>query len=286
MYQAKRTRSGYAVYSPEYDKHSPGRLSLMGELRDALQGDALVLHYQPQVSLPSGTVTAVEALIRWQHPRHGLMPPDEFLTIAEETGLIVGVSEWALNAALQQSGSGEGGFDLPVAVNVSMQNLQDENLTALIVTLLERHRVRPEMLKVEVTEIAVMADPPRSAEIFAQLHAMEVKISIDDFGNGYSSLAYLKQLPIDELKIDRSFVIGISPSAEETAIVRSAIEIGHSLGLAVIAEGVETQTAFDILAELGCDAVQGYLITRPLPARQLGRWLAAGWAPRAHDLIP
>jgi len=167
-----------------------------------------------------------------------------------------------------------------------MQNLQDENLTALIVTLLERHRVRPEMLKVEVTEIAVMADPPRSAEIFAQLHAMEVKISIDDFGNGYSSLAYLKQLPIDELKIDRSFVIGISPSAEETAIVRSAIEIGHSLGLAVIAEGVETQTAFDILAELGCDAVQGYLITRPLPARQLGRWLAAGWAPRAHDLIP
>jgi diguanylate cyclase (GGDEF)-like protein/PAS domain S-box-containing protein len=286
MYQAKRTRSGYAVYSPEHDKHSPGRLSLMGELRDALQGDALVLHYQPQVSLPSGTVTAVEALIRWQHPRHGLMPPDEFLTIAEETGLIVGVSEWALNAALQQSGSWEGGFDLPVAVNVSMQNLQDENLTALIATLLERHRVRPEKLKVEVTEIALMADPPRSAEIFAQLHAMGVKISIDDFGNGYSSLAYLKQLPIDELKIDRSFVIGISPSAEETAIVRSAIEIGHSLGLAVIAEGVETQTAFDILAELGCDAVQGYLITRPLPARQLGRWLAAGWAPRAHDLIP
>jgi diguanylate cyclase (GGDEF)-like protein/PAS domain S-box-containing protein len=286
MYQAKRTRSGYAVYSPEYDKHSPGRLSLMGELRDALQGDALVLHYQPQVSLPSGTVTAVEALIRWQHPRHGLMPPDEFLTIAEETGLIVGVSEWALNAALEQSGSWEGGFNLPVAVNVSMQNLQERNLTALIATLLERHHVRPERLKVEVTETALMADPPRSAEIFAQLHALGVKISIDDFGNGYSSLAYLKQLPIDELKIDRSFVIGISPSAEETAIVRSAIEIGHSLGLAVIAEGVETQTAFDILSELGCDAVQGYLIARPLPARQLGRWLSAGWAPRAHDLIP
>jgi len=286
MYQAKRTRSGFAVYSPEYDKHSPGRLSLMGELRDALQGDALVLHYQPQVSLPGGVVTGVEALIRWQHPRHGLMPPDEFLTIAEETGLIVGVSEWALNAALEQSGSWEGGVDLPVAVNLSMQNLQDEDLPALIANLLERHGVRPERLKIEVTETALMADPPRSVEIFTQLRQMGVKISIDDFGSGYSSLAYLKQLPVDELKIDRSFVIGIAPTAEETAIVRSAIEIGHSLGLTVIAEGVETQAAWEILAELGCDAVQGYLITRPLPARQLGRWLSAGWAPRAHDLIP
>jgi diguanylate cyclase (GGDEF)-like protein/PAS domain S-box-containing protein len=286
MYVAKRTRSGYAVYSPEDDKHSPGRLSLMGELRDALQGDALVLHYQPQVSLPAGTVTGVEALIRWQHPRHGLMPPDEFLTVAEETGLIVGVSEWALNAALEQSRSWSGRAELPVAVNLSMQNLQDPNLPALIATLLERHSVRAEALKIEVTETALMADPQRSAEIFAQLRAMGVKISIDDFGSGYSSLAYLKQLPVDELKIDRSFVIGITPSAEEVAIVRSAIEIGHSLGLTVIAEGVETQAAWDILAELGCDMVQGYLVTRPLPARQLGRWLSAGWTPRARDLMP
>ncbi|MDQ6919757.1 MAG: GGDEF domain-containing phosphodiesterase, partial [Candidatus Dormibacteraeota bacterium] len=286
MYQAKRTRSGYAVYSHEHDKHSPGRLSLMGELRDALQGDALVLHYQPQVSLPDGIVTGIEALIRWQHPRHGLMPPDEFLTIAEETGLIVGVSEWALNSALEQAESLGGRADLPIAVNLSMQNLQDKNLPALIASLLERHGVRPERLKIEVTETALMADPPRSAEIFAQLRVMGVKVSIDDFGSGYSSLAYLKQLPVDELKIDRSFVIGITPSAEEIAIVRSAIEIGHSLGLTVVAEGVETHVAWDILARLGADSVQGYLITRPLPARQLSRWLAAGWAPRAHDLIP
>jgi diguanylate cyclase (GGDEF)-like protein/PAS domain S-box-containing protein len=286
MYVAKRTRSGYTVYSHEHDKHSPGRLSLMGELRDALQGDALVLHYQPEVSLPDGVVTGVEALIRWQHPRHGLMPPDEFLTIAEETGLIVGVSEWALNAALEQSRSWVGRVDLPVAVNLSMQNLHDENLPQLIATLLERHSVRPETLKIEVTETALMADPARSADIFAQLRAMGVKISIDDFGSGYSSLAYLKQLPVDELKIDRSFVIGIEPSAEEIAIVRSAIEVGHNLGLKVVAEGVETQAAWDILTELGCDTVQGYLITRPLPARQLSRWLAAGWAPRARDLMP
>jgi len=283
MYVAKRTRSGYTVYAPEHDKHSPGRLSLMGELRDALQGDALVLHYQPQVSLPAGTVVGVEALIRWQHPRHGLMPPDEFLTIAEETGLIVGVSEWALNAALEQSRSWSGRAELPVAVNVSMQNLQDEDLPALLATLLERHSIRPERLKIEVTETALMADPQRSAEIFAQLREMGVKVSVDDFGSGYSSLAYLKQLPVDELKIDRSFVIGITPSAEEIAIIRSAVEIGHSLGLTVVAEGVETQAAWDILAELGCDAAQGYLITRPLPARQLGRWLSAGWAPRAHE---
>jgi diguanylate cyclase (GGDEF)-like protein/PAS domain S-box-containing protein len=286
MYVAKRTRSGFTIYSPEHDKHSPGRLSLMGELRDALQGDALVLHYQPEVSLPDGIVVGVEALIRWQHPRHGLMPPDEFLTIAEETGLIVGVSEWALNAALEQSRSWAGRVDLPVAVNLSLQNLQDENLPRLIATLLERHSVRPETLKIEVSEAALMADPTRSAEIFGRLRALGVRVSIDDFGSGYSSLPYLKRLPVDELKIDRSFVIGIAPGAEETAIVRSAIEIGHSLGLKVVAEGVETQAAWDILAELGCDTVQGYLIARPLPARQLGRWLAAGWAPRAHDLMP
>jgi diguanylate cyclase (GGDEF)-like protein/PAS domain S-box-containing protein len=286
MYVAKRTRSGYSVYSPEDDKHSPGRLSLLGELRDALQGDALVLHYQPQVSLPGGNVTGVEALIRWQHPRHGLMPPDEFLTIAEETGLIVGVSEWALGAALEQSHSWGDQVDLPVAVNLSMQNIQDENLPSLIATLLERHAVRPQRLKIEVTETALMADPRRSAEIFARLRQLGVKISIDDFGSGYSSLAYLKQLPVDELKVDRSFVTGITPGAEEIAIVRSAIEIGHSLGLTVVAEGVESQAAWDILSELGCDVVQGYLVARPMPARQLGRWLAAGWAPRAHELTP
>ena len=286
MYVAKRARTGYTVYSPEHERHSPGRLSLMGELRDALQGDALVLHYQPQVSLPAGAVTGVEALIRWQHPRHGLMPPDEFLTIAEETGLIVGVSEWALNAALEQSRSWGGRSELPVAVNMSIQNLQDENLPKLIATLLERHSVRPTSLKIEVTEPALMADPQRSAEIFAELRAMGVKISVDDFGSGYSSSAYLKQLPVDELKIDRSLLIGITADAEEVATVRSAIELGHSLGLTVVAEGVETQAAWDVLVKLGCDAVQGYLITRPLPARQLGRWLAAGWAPRARDLMP
>jgi diguanylate cyclase (GGDEF)-like protein/PAS domain S-box-containing protein len=283
MYVAKRTRSGFTVYSPEHDKHSPGRLSLMGELRDALRTDALVLHFQPQVAMADGRVTGVEALIRWQHPRHGLMPPDEFLSIAEETGLIVGVSEWALNAAISQARTWESQRALPVAVNLSMQNLQDPNLPALIGSLLERHSAHPDTLKIEVTETALMADPARSAEIVARLREMGVKVSIDDFGIGYSSLAYLKQLQVDELKIDRSFVIGITPNADEIAIVRSAIELGHSLGLSVVAEGVETQAAWNLLAELGCDTLQGYLIARPMPARQLGRWLAAGWSPRSTD---
>jgi diguanylate cyclase (GGDEF)-like protein/PAS domain S-box-containing protein len=282
MYVAKRTHAGYTVYSPEQDKHSPGRLILMGELRDALQGDELVLYYQPQVALPGGTVTGVEALIRWQHPRHGLMPPEEFLGLAEETGLIVSVSQWALNAALAQSKLWGSRRPLPVAVNISMQNLQAPNLPELIGGLLERHQVKPEMLKIEVTETVLMADPVGSGEVVGRLRAMGVKVSIDDFGAGYSSLSYLKQLEVDELKIDRSFVVGITPHADEVAIVRSAIDFGHSLGLNVIAEGVETQVAWKILSELGCDGIQGFLITRPLPARQLVRWLAAGVVRRTH----
>ena len=283
MYVAKRTRSGFAFYSPEQDKHSPGRLTLMGELRDALIADAMVLHYQPQVEIASGKVTGVEALIRWPHPRHGLMPPEEFLGLAEETGLIVGVGEWALKAALAESRTWGANQAIPVAVNLSVQNLQDPNLPTLIGELLERNGAKPENLKIEVTETALMADLSRSAEVLANLRSMGIRISIDDFGTGYASLAYLKQLQVDELKIDRSFVLGITPSAEEIAIVRSAIDLGHTLGLTVVAEGVETQTAWDILADLGCDAVQGYLITRPLPSRQLERWFSAGRPRRSAE---
>jgi diguanylate cyclase (GGDEF)-like protein/PAS domain S-box-containing protein len=283
MYVAKRTRSGFAVYSAEHDKHSPGRLTLMGELRDGLQTGALVLHYQPQVDLATSQVTGVETLIRWQHPRHGLMPPEEFLGLAEETGLIVGVSEWALNTALGQLRSWGSRRALPVAVNISMQNLQESNFPVLVAGLLERHAVPPELLKIEITEAALMADPVHSGEVLGRLRQMGVKTSIDDFGAGYSSLSHLKQLQVDELKIDHSFIVGITPHSDEVAIVRSAIDLGHSLGLKVIAEGVENQVAWDILTELGCDAIQGFLITRPLPARQLVRWLAAGVVRRAPE---
>ena len=284
MYVAKRTRSGHAVYSPEHDKHSPGRLALMGELREALQSDALVLHYQPQVDLATTTVIGVEALIRWQHPRHGLMPPEEFLPLAEETGLIVGVSDWALDASLAQLKVWGARRALPVSVNISMQNLQAVDLPARIGELLKRHGVEPHLLKVELTETELMSDPVRAGDAISRLRRLGVKTAIDDFGAGYSSLAYLNQLEVDELKIDRSLVVGIRPGADEVAIVRSAIDLGHSLGLSVVAEGVETQAAWDILKELGCNGVQGYLVTRPLPARQLGRWLAAGVVRRSPEV--
>jgi diguanylate cyclase (GGDEF)-like protein/PAS domain S-box-containing protein len=276
MYVAKRAQSGFAVYSPELDRHSPARLALMGELRTALQADTLLLHYQPQVSLPDGEVIAIEALIRWQHPRHGLMSPEEFLSVAEETGLIGAVSDWALNATLAQARNWASRWPLPVAVNLSMQNFQNPKLPEFIKSLLERHSVAPGLLKIEVTETALVADAKRSAATVARLREMGVKVAIDDFGIGFSSLSFLKQLALDELKIDRSFISDLTPGADGIAIIRSAIELGHSLGMVVVAEGVETQETWDLLVELGCDAAQGYLVTRPLTARQLNRWLAAG----------
>ena len=279
MYVAKRNRSGCAVYSPEADQQSPGRLQLMAELRDAVKNGDLVLHFQPQVDLKDGRVVAIEALIRWQHPRHGLMPPEEFLQLAEEMNLIEGLSEWALGAALAQTRAWTGARGLPVAVNLSVPSVQNPALPELIRAQLERSSVRPERLKVEIPEASLSADVAGMADLLTTLRKMGVKISIDDFGTGYSSLALLQQLPVDELKIDRSFVLGLTASADELAIVRSAIDLGHSLGLEVVASGVENQAAWDLLAQLGCDAAQGYLVTRPLPNRQLERWLVAGWSP-------
>ena len=251
----------------------------MAELRDAVAQDALVLHFQPQVDLGDGRVVAIEALIRWQHPRHGLMPPEEFLQLAEETGLIEGLSEWALGAAIAQTRAWTGTRALSVAVNLSLPSMQNKDLPELIGGLLERYSVKPERLKIEVPEAALTADSRGAAELLGRLRALGVKISIDDFGTGYSSLSLLQELPIDELKIDRSFVLGLTAGADELAIVRSAIDLGHSLGLQVFAAGVENQAAWDLLAKLGCDAAQGYLVTRPVPARQLERWLVAGWSP-------
>lgn len=277
MYHAKRTRSGYAIYDSANDQHSAARLTLMGELRDAIQGGELVLHFQPQVDLRTNELAGVEGLVRWKHPQHGLMPPDHFLALGEETGLIVELSKWAVGAALGQARTWTGrGKAVPVAVNLSAQNLADPNLPVIIGTILEVTASPASALKLEVTETALMADPAVSAENLARLREMGVRISVDDFGTGYSSLAYLKQLPVDELKIDRSFVIGLQRGTEGMAIVRSAIDLGHSLNLIVVAEGVETKEAWEILSELGCDLAQGYLLTRPLPARQLARWIAAG----------
>jgi diguanylate cyclase (GGDEF)-like protein/PAS domain S-box-containing protein len=274
MYVAKRTRTGYAVYKPEQDQHSPARLALIAELREAIPGGQLVLHFQPQVRLSDGRVQAVEALVRWQHPRHGLMLPDQFIELAEETGLIVSLTDWALQRALiQMQAWWAHGQELAVAVNVSAQCLRDPTLPATLRKLLATFEGDPRLLKLEISETALMADPTSSTELLNELRQIGVRISIDDFGTGYSSLAYLKQLPLDELKIDNSYVVGITADSEEVTIIRSTVELGHSLGLAVVAEGVETEAAREVLRDLGCDYGQGFYLARPMAQKQLTRWL-------------
>ncbi|MBI4493323.1 MAG: EAL domain-containing protein [Chloroflexi bacterium] len=282
MYLAKRGRGGYAVYTSEQDQHTPHRLALMGELRTAIEQEQLLLHYQPQVHFKSGQVVGLEALVRWQHPQRGLIPPDQFITLAERTGLIQPLSRWVLGQALRQCQAWrQAGLALPVAVNLSARNLHDPHLPGMIATLLATWGLPPPWPSVEITESAVMTNPHRAIEVLGRLQAMGVRISIDDFGTGYSSLAYLKRLPVDELKIDKTFVRTMAVDRKDLAIVRATIELAHSLGLSVVAEGVENQATLDHLAALGCDAAQGYYLSRPLPAPELVRWLAESpWGPK------
>ena len=282
MYVAKRGNSGHALYTADRDQHSPMRLALVAELRRAIDNDELSLYFQPKVKMDTGKVTCAEALVRWQHPRHGLLSPDLFVPIAEQTGLIRPLSRWVMDAALRQVNRWrQDGLDLSVAVNLSMRNLHDPEIADMIRKLLARWGVPPTYLTIEITESSLMADAARAMEVLNRLRAMGVSISIDDFGTGYSSLAYLKRLPVHELKIDRSFVAQMGTDANDAAIVRSTVGLAHDLGLTVVAEGVEDQNTWDRLAAAGCDIAQGYFISRPLPPLVLGEWLAsASWEPR------
>lgn len=274
MYAAKRTGSGYAVYVAELDQHSPRRLALMGELRQAIEQNQLLLHYQPKISLMTGHVIGVEALVRWQHPEYGFIPPDRFIGPAEQTGLIGPLTQWVLNTALNQHRAWyQAGKKLTVSINLSARNLHDSQLPDQLAELMRACGGSPEQLELEITESAIMADPTRAMEILLKLHKMGIRFSIDDFGTGYSSLAYLKKMPVDTIKIDKSFVINMAKDANDAVIVRSTIELGHNMGIKVVAEGVENKEAYQRLAELGCDAAQGYYMGRPLPAAELSRWL-------------
>lgn len=274
MYVAKRAQSGYAVYAVEQDHHSPGRLALVGELRTGIEEQQLVLHYQPNVSYRTGRVTGVEALVRWDHPVHGVVPPDQFIALAEQTGLIEPLSVWVLGAALHQCRTWrESGVDLQVAVNLSMRNLHNPRLPSVIADLLATWGVPASRLRVEITESAVMANPARAMDNLMRLRSSGVRIAIDDFGTGYSSLGYLRRLPVDQIKIDKSFVMNLAADKNDFVIVRSTIDLGHNLGVQVIAEGVEDRTTWDQLAGLGCDGAQGYYLSRPLPAPDILRWL-------------
>jgi diguanylate cyclase (GGDEF)-like protein len=275
MYWAKAGGTGFEVYAPQQDQHSPERLALAGELRRALQGGKeLVLQFQPKVDLQTGRVSGVEALVRWAHPRHGLMSPAEFVPIAERTGLIRALTNHVLEGAVREARVWQdAGLDLAVAVNLSSRNLLDATLPDDVTQLLSRHGVEPGRLEFEITESTIMADPPRATEILDRLSDMGIKLAIDDFGTGYSSLSQLKRLPVDRIKIDKSFVIGMGEDKDDRIIVESTIDLGRNLGLGTVAEGVEDQATLSELSRLGCDFAQGFYMSRPVSSAELTAWL-------------
>jgi diguanylate cyclase (GGDEF)-like protein len=267
MYRAKESSADIEFYDERHDHHSPSKLALTGELRAAVPGPQLVTWYQPQLDLHTGALTDVEALIRWEHPARGLLSPDDFLRMAEQTSLIKPLTDHVLRCSLEQMAVWRGlGLTPTVAVNVSTRSLVDRDFTASVMSALNDAGVPPCSLRLEVTESALMADPVIAHAVLHELDALGVKISIDDFGTGYSSLAYLADLPVSEVKIDRSFVLKMDGHAKENIIVSSTIDLAHHLGLRAVAEGVEDRAQISRLQRLGCDVAQGYAIARPLRA--------------------
>jgi len=278
MYMAKRQDSGVEVYDPSQDGHSLERLALVSELRTAIDKDSLRLHYQPLIDLKSGAIAGVEALLRWPHSGRSLRLPDEFIAVAERSGLIRPLTRWVLNAALGQCHAWrQSHLPLSVAVNLSARTLHDDNLPGDLDELLRKWQVTPSCLVLEITESTLMADPARAQAVLARLHRMGVRLAIDDFGTGYSSLAYLKTMPVSLLKVDKSFVSDMNNDDNDAVIVRSTIDLAHNLGLRIMAEGVEDRATLDLLAILGCDAAQGNYFAPAMPAAELEAF-ARNWA--------
>jgi diguanylate cyclase (GGDEF)-like protein len=276
LYCAKAEHSTCAVYAHEHDEHSIDRLALAAQLRRGIDRGELVVHYQPKVPLNDGNPYGVEALVRWNHPQLGCLGPDAFIPLSEQTGMIKGLTERVLEAALRQCQAWcTGGLDIRFSVNISTRTLLDHDLPATIRALLDRFAVPPSSLQLEITESRFVADLGRARTVLHELRAMGVTIAIDDFGTGFSSLSQLQQLPVDEIKIDRSFVMRMETDRDDAVLVRSIIELGHNLGLHVTAEGVETASVSRTLRELGCDFAQGYHFSRPVPAEECQRLLEA-----------
>ena len=274
MYAAKRAKSGVAVYETRLHEQREEQLSLLSELRQAIERAELRLVYQPKVRLVDGEPTGVEALLRWHHPLKGAIPPDRFIPFAEQTGFIRTLTGWVIETAVRQAAAWRArGLEIRVSVNISAQDLLNPELVEQLSGTLERHRLPPQQLCLEITESSVMHDAARAVEVLARLKALGVGRAIDDFGTGYSSLAYVKRLSVDELKIDRSFVRNIAGDAKDRAIVLSTIELAHNLGLGVVAEGVENEASADLLRDMGCDEIQGWLVAKPLEVAALETWL-------------
>jgi predicted signal transduction protein with EAL and GGDEF domain len=274
MYAAKAAHTGWKFYSADLDRNSVRKLSVLSDFRRALDKDEIVAYFQPIVDVVGTRVRGAEALVRWDHPTLGVLPPGAFVEVVEQTGLIGPMTHVVLEQAVEQCARWRrAGHDLSVAVNLSVRNLLDRNLPAAVDRVLAEHHLPPEALQLEITESMVMSDPERVLATVARLNELGVRLSVDDFGTGYSSLANLRQMPIDELKIDRSFVSPMLRGESDLIIVRSTINLGHDLGLRVIAEGVEDEQTLARLARLGCDLAQGYHVSRPLPATGFTDWL-------------
>ena len=275
MYAAKDANRGVDLYASGLDRDSRQRLSLLSDFRRALESDELVVHYQPIVDVRGAEVRGAEGLVRWEHPEHGLLPPGAFIAAVEQTGLIGPLTRHVLERSIAQCATWRtDGKDLSVAVNLSVRNLMDPDLPTQISTLLDIYGLPANALQLEITESMIMSDPERALAIVGRLSELGVRLSVDDFGTGYSSLANLKRLPIDELKIDRSFVSPMMQDESDLIIVRSTINLGHDLGLKVIAEGVEDELTLKRLATLGCDLAQGYHLSRPLTPDAFTSWVA------------
>ena len=287
MYAAKAQNLGVCVYNAELNGHSPAKLALLGELRRALELDQLLLHYQPKVSINTGEVVGAEALVRWQHPDRGLVFPDAFISVAEHTGLIKPLTTYVLDAALTQAKTWlDAGQPLMVSVNLSARNLLDEGLPNEVAGLLASTGVPAELLELEVTESAIMTEPVRAQRLLEALAALGVRLSIDDFGAGYTSLGQLKHLPVTELKIDKSFVMTMTEDTSNSLIVHSVVDLGHNLGLTIVAEGVESAAALALLGDYDCDIAQGYHLSRPIPIAAFDCWYAARRLALAAPALP
>jgi len=274
MYVAKRNKSGYEIYDRHYDTTQQQHLSLLGELRQAVEAHQLRLYYQPKVSLSSANVSAAEALLRWHHPQRGMISPAEFIPFAEHTGYIKVLTRWVIQEAVRQCAEWiEAGVRIEISVNISARDLMNRDLPEMVSSLLKQYAVPATLLCLEITESGFMEDPTHARNVLDQLSKLGLKLSIDDYGTGYSSLSYIMQLPVQELKIDRSFISRMVADADISTIVRSTIDLGHNLGLKVVAEGVESREGWNLLARLGCDDAQGFYMSPPVDAEALLRWI-------------
>lgn len=277
MYHAKTTMKGVSVYDPDCDPHSPTRLELMGALRSAIRDSQLLLYFQPKVNLQSHTVYGFEALVRWQHSEFGMVPPNDFVPIAERSNLIFPLTCWVLENTIRQCASWrKQGMDISIAMNLSPRNVTDDRLLSELKRLLQKYELEGRYLELEITESVILTEPVRALKSMQRIAELGVRFSIDDYGTGYSSLAYLKRLPVQELKIDKSFIQNILEDEQDEIIVSSTIQMAHSLGLKVVAEGVETPEIYRRLEHHRCDSVQGYHVARPMAEQDIEQWLEQG----------